>query len=96
MSKFITITGLSYYYGKDVLEKDIAITLRKDPDNKYDKEAILAEFYPLGKIGYVANSPHTVIGDCMSAGRIYDKFEDSCTVLVKYILPNGVVCELIE
>lgn len=29
-------------------------------------------FEGLGKIGYVANSSYTVIGDSMSAGRIYE------------------------
>ena len=34
-------------------------------------------FEGLGKIGYVANSSNTVIGDSMSAGRIYDKIGDT-------------------
>jgi hypothetical protein len=29
------------------------------------------DFRRLGKIGYVANSPYTVVGDSMSAGRMY-------------------------
>ena len=48
------------------------IKLEKDPDNKYDKEAIKVMYDGLGKIGYVANSS-TVIGESMSAGRLYDK-----------------------
>ena len=44
----------------------------KREDNEYDKEAIKVIYEGLGKIGYVANSSYTVIGDSMSAGRIYD------------------------
>ncbi len=93
MANYVTITGLSHYYGQGIFEKEQRITLRKDPENRHDKEAIQAEFSPLGKVGYVANSPHTVIGDCMSAGRMYDKFGDSCEAVVKFILPKGIVCE---
>ena len=38
----------------------------------YDKEAISVNLAGLGKIGYVANSPYTVLGESYSAGRLYD------------------------
>lgn len=60
-----------------------------------DKEAIKVEMDGLGLVGYVANSPFTVQGECMSAGRLYDKIGDKATGIVKYILPQGVLCELI-
>ena len=43
--------------------------LVKEPDNEYDKEAIRVELDGLGLVGYVANSPGTVQGESMSAGR---------------------------
>lgn len=60
-----------------------------------DKEAIKVEMDGLGLVGYVANSPFTVQGESMSAGRLYDKIGDKATGIVKYILPQGVLCELI-
>ncbi|MGZ1159518.1 hypothetical protein ACXO2S_02600 [Lactobacillus delbrueckii subsp. bulgaricus] len=33
----------------------------------------------LGKIGYVANSPYTVLGESRSAGRLYDLIDDGAT-----------------
>ena len=48
----------------------------------------------LGKVGYVANSTHTVLGDCYSAGRIYDKIGAAATAKVKYVLANAVVCSV--
>ncbi len=94
MENFVTITGLSHYFGQEAFEKEQVITLRKDTQNEHDNEAIMAELFPLGKIGYVANSPYTVIGDCMSAGRLYDKFECTCEAVIKFVLPKGIVCEV--
>ena len=47
--------------------------IKRKKGNEYDKEAIKVTYEGLGKIGYVANSSYTVLGDSMSAGRIYDK-----------------------
>ena len=74
MSKiYFTLTGTNHYFGKEFLKKGTKIRLEKEPDNEYDKEAIKVTYEGLGKIGYVANSSYTVLGDSMSAGRIYDK-----------------------
>ncbi|OMD86488.1 hypothetical protein BSK67_28245 [Paenibacillus odorifer] len=51
-----------------LLKTGQAIQLFKNPDNPYDQEAIRAEIPPIGKIGYVANSAHTVPKGCRSAG----------------------------
>lgn len=58
------------------------IRLEKEPDNEYDKEAIKVTYEGLGKIGYVANSSYTVIGESMSAGRLYDKIGDTAYLRV--------------
>lgn len=92
---YFTITGTGYYHGKDFFEKDMEVILEKEKDNKYDKEAILVKVPGIGEVGHVANSPHTVIGDSMSAGRIYDKFEDTAKGIVRFNLSDGVLCQLI-
>ena len=48
----------------------------------------------IGKIGYVANSPYTVIGESMSAGRLYDKICESATVKVVFKTEKGVICKV--
>lgn len=50
----------------------MVVYLKKDKGNEYDKEAISVNLAGLGKIGYVANSPYTVLGESYSAGRLYD------------------------
>ena len=90
----ITITGTCHYHGQEFITPGMKIRLIKDPDNEYDREAIRAEVKGLGKIGYVANSPHTVLGESMSAGRLYDKIGDKAKATVLYVLPRGILCRV--
>ena len=91
---FITLTGTKYYFGDDFLEKGMKIRLEKEPDNEYDKEAIQVKVKGLGKVGYVANSPFTVKGESMSAGRLYDKIGDKAKGKVVFVVDGGVVCRI--
>ena len=93
MSKiYFTITGTEYRYGQAFIKPKMKVKLVKEPDNEYDKEAIKVETEGMGQIGYVANSPYTVVGDSMSAGRLYDKIGDTAVGKVKYVTSKGVVC----
>lgn len=95
MSKtYFTLTGTKHYYGQDFLKKGMKIYLEKERDNEYDKEAIKVTCEGLGKIGYIANSSYTVIGDSMSAGRIYDKIGDTAKAKVELVTDYGIICRL--
>lgn len=92
---YITITGTAFKYGTAWVDRGMTVRLVKEPDNEFDKEAIRAEVEGLGKIGYVANSIKTVLGDCMSGGRLYDKIGDTAEARVKYILGHGfIICKV--
>lgn len=93
---YFTVTGTNHYFGKDFFETNMEVKLVKEPDNELDKEAIRVEVDGLGKVGYVANSPYTVQGESMSAGRMYDRMGDTAKGVVKYVLPQGILCELIQ
>lgn len=93
---YFTITGAGHYYGYHFFKPDMEVRLEKEPGNDFDKEAIKVMLEGLGVVGYVANSPYTVIGECMSAGRIYDRIRKRGKGIVRYVLPQGVVCELVE
>ena len=88
------MTGLNYRFGTQPFAVGQKVKLVKEPENDFDREAIRAELPGLGKVGYVANSTHTVLGDCYSAGRIYDKIGAAATAKVKYVLANAVVCSV--
>ena len=93
---YFTVTGLNHYYGDSFLEKEMIVYLKIEEDNEYDREAISVNLPGLGKIGYVANSPYTVLGESYSAGRLYDKISEEASGKVKFILDKGIICELIE
>ena len=96
MSKkiYVTLTGTKYYHGKDFLEPGMKLKLIKEPDNQHDNEAIRVELPGLGKIGYLANSPNTVIGESLSAGRVYDHIGKKTEAKVKIITDLGVLCRV--
>ena len=95
MSKvYFTLTGTKHYFGKEFLKKGTKIRLEKEPDNEHDKEAIKVTYEGLGKIGYVANSSYTVIGDSMSTGRIYDKIGKKANAKVVLVTDHGTICSI--
>lgn len=91
---YFTLTGTKHYFGKKFLKLGMKLQLNKEPDNEYDKEAIFVVAEGLGKIAYVANSPYTVIGESMSAGRIYDKIGAHAKGKIILVTDCGVLCKL--
>lgn len=92
---FITIAGMQFRHGSKFLERGDVVGLVKEPDNEYDKEAIRVEIKPLGKIGYVANSTKTVVGECFSAGRLYDKIGDKAKAEIVFVLPECAIARVV-
>ena len=83
MKYYVTLTGLNYRFGTQPFAVGQKVKLVKEPENDFDREAIRAELPGLGKLG-----------DCYSAGRIYDKIGAAATAKVKYVLANAVVCSV--
>ena len=48
---YFTITGTGFFEGDEFFEKDMEVLLEKEPDNKYDHEAILVKCRELEKLG---------------------------------------------
>ena len=93
---YFTIAGCSHYYGTEFMEKGMKVKLVKEPDNEYDKEAIMVKIKGLGKCGYVANSPYTVQGESMSAGRLYDKIGDKAKGRIVFVIGGTAVCRITD
>ena len=89
---YFTITGMNHYYGSQFLKPGMRVRLIKEPDNEYDNEAIKVELNGLGKIGYVAASPYTRIGESVSAGRLGVEFGDTASGKIMYLLDKGALC----
>lgn len=89
-----TIAGCNHYFGNQFMEKGMKVKLEKEPDNEFDPEAILVKIKGIGKCGYVANSPYTVKGESMSAGRLYDKIGDTAKGKIVVVIPGGSICRI--
>lgn len=92
--KFITITGFKHYYGRRPFQIGNLIKCSKQPDNCCDSEAIKATLPMIGTVGYVANSPDTLAGGTMSAGRIYDHVHKSFYARVMFTTFTKVICRI--
>ena len=42
----------------------------------------------------MANSPYTVVGDSISAGRLYDKIGKTAEAKVVLVTEMGIICKL--
>ena len=92
---YFTITGTKYRYGHDFMKPGMKVKLVKEPDNPYDNEAIRVEMKKgLGLVGYVANSIHTIKGECVSAGRMYDWIRKEAEAKVLLVTEHGVLCRV--
>ncbi len=95
MSKtYITLTGTQYYHGKDFLKPGMRVQLVKEPDNKYDKEAIVVRLEGLGDIGHVANSVHTVVDEASVQAFCMIVLERKPIAKVMYVMPTRVICRV--
>ena len=92
MKYYVTLTGLNYRFGTQPFTVGQKVKLVKEPENDFDREAIRAELPGLGKVGYVANSTHTVLGDCYSAGRILYKKVYLTYILCLSLKKNSYIC----
>lgn len=87
----ITITGIDHYmnvYDLDIHQK---VILKKEPDNKFDTEAIAVYTDDFEKIGYVANSTNTVAKGTYSSGRLYDKMKDQNEAIIDVIIHKSAI-----
>ena len=93
---FITVIAFDRFHGSKPLELEKIVKLVKEPNNKYDTEAIACEMRYFGKIGYVANSVSSVIKGCMSSGRVFDKIEDEYFAKIKFVTGNTAIAKILS
>ncbi len=93
---FLTISGVTNYYGLIPFQEGQVVFLKKEPDNIHDAEAIAVRLPYIGTVGYVANSPRSVVRGTMSGGRIYDRFGDESVARVIFITDTHMICRLLS
>lgn len=93
---YITIQAFDNLHGPKPLVLNGLVKLQKEPENKYDSEAIACEMRYYGKIGYVSNSTRTVALGTMSAGRLYDKISDEYVAKIKFITGTTAIAKILS
>lgn len=87
----INITGIQHYHGLAPFKEGECVKLIKEPDNECDKNAIRVEI-DNQTVGYVANSPYTLIKEAKSASDIKHMNIKGAKVL--FIIDNYVIAKV--
>ena len=97
-SIYITINHLDDFECTSFLRPGDKLILKKDRNNIYDDEAIIVYKENKIKIGYVANSVHSVARGTYSAGRLYDRIGDETECVVRFVLTEEgcVIAEIVK
>ena len=66
---FISIAGTKHYKSYAPFKKGVVMNLVREPDNKFDRDAIRVEIDG-ETVGYVANNDYTLIDHVKSASQI--------------------------
>ena len=93
-SLYFSISGIKNYFGIEPFVIGSLFYCEKEPNNKYDQEAIRAVLPLIGVVGYVANSSGTVVKGTFSAGRLYDKVPNRFFGRVMFHTDKQVICRL--
>ncbi len=91
---YVTITGVQYFMGLKPFDIGSKLQLIKEPENKYDAEAIAVYFPFFGQVGHVANSINTIARGTISAGRLYEQFGKECSAEVLFITQTKVIARV--
>lgn len=91
---YVTINHLEDFNAEYTFKPGDVLTLKKDPDNCYDDEAIIVYSKHGCKCGYVANSVCTVARGTFSAGRVYDIITDEQVCTVCFITEECLIAKL--
>ena len=89
-----TITGTKYYFGQKALQVGSVVCCIKEKDNECDQDAIQVVLPMIGKIGYIANSPNTVIRGTQSAERMYEKVKKKFCARVLFLIRDVAICKV--
>ena len=92
--ELFTITGRNFYENNVDMAPNRPLKLVKEPDNKFDKDAI-AVYSQDKKIGYVANNNHTSCKLTSTASELQDKIQNTAKGRYLLFLQKGASIEFL-
>ncbi len=90
----ICITGTQFYSSFDLIREGLVVDLVREDENEHDSDAIRVEAEGV-TIGYVANSPHTMIEGVKSASEIRKMKSSKAEVMFLYLY-EYIIAKLIQ
>ncbi len=94
--KYVTITGMRYYYGLAPFKVGKKLKCVKENNNPYDSEAIKVVLKGIGTVGYIANSLNTKATGTYGAGGIRPFVKKKFKVKVMFITSTKVICKVVD
>ncbi|WP_405268635.1 HIRAN domain-containing protein [Methanobrevibacter sp.] len=91
----VTVSGTNFFKGTDPFEEGVIVNLVKEPDNEHDSDAI-AIFLDDEQVGYVANSPYTLIEGVKSASEIKSLSDNQKAEVLFNFLERFVILRIIK
>ena len=91
----ITVSGTNFFKGTDPFKEGVVVNLVKEPDNEHDSDAI-AIFLDDEQVGYVANSPYTLIEGVKSASEIKQIGDNQKAEVLFSFLERFVILRIIK
>lgn len=91
----ITVSGSNFFRGLDPFSEGAVMNLVKEADNEHDRDAI-AVFSGDEQVGYVANSPYTLIEGVKSASEIKSITDNQKAEVLFIFLERYVIMRLID
>ena len=91
----ICIAGREHYGYAAPTNSGAVVDLIKEPDNEHDSDAIRVEYQKM-TVGYVANSPYTLIDEAKSSSQIGGLFERSAKAKILFVfMQDYLLAEMI-
>ncbi len=94
MATYITITGQKHYYGILPFLPGAYFSLKPEPDNVYDPEAVSVVSSLYGKVGYVAKNKDTLAVGTISSAELLPLLALNDTCVVRFIAGEYIIAEI--
>lgn len=96
MPDYITITGQKHYYGILPFVLGACFSLRAEPENLFDPEAISVISPVYGKVGSVAQSEGMLAEGTISSSEMLRFLSSNTNCIVRFIAGEYIIAEIFE
>lgn len=96
MPHYITITGQKHYYSLLPFVLGAVFSLKREPENLHDPEAVSVISSVYGKVGMVANQSETIAQGTLSASGLTPFLSKNTFCVVRFIAGDYIIAEIYD